>query len=109
MYSKWGAFLHDVDKFDPLLFGISPKEAESIDPQERVMLEVVWELMENAGYTFERLRNMSPVGEGANIGVFVGVTTNTYQLLSAERWKEDKTWITTSNDWSLANASLLNR
>lgn len=103
MYSKWGAFLHDVDKFDPLLFGISPKEAESIDPQERVMLEVVWELMENAGYTFERLRNMSPVGEGANIGVFVGVTTNTYQLLSAERWKEDKTWITTSNDWSLAN------
>lgn len=103
MYSKWGAFLHDVDKFDPLLFGISPKEAESIDPQERIMLEVVWELMENTGYTFERLRSMSSAGEGANIGVYVGVTTNTYQLLSAERWKDDKTWITTSNDWSLAN------
>src|SRR5262249_7449163 len=50
-YSRWGGFLDDVDKFDPLFFQISPREAESMDPQERLFLETVYASIEDSGYT----------------------------------------------------------
>ncbi|MGH8877682.1 MAG: beta-ketoacyl synthase N-terminal-like domain-containing protein, partial [Stackebrandtia sp.] len=73
-YSKWGGFLSDIDKFDPLFFNIAPHEAEMMDPQERVFLETVWHVLEDAGYTRATLA-------GANTGVFVGVMYGQYQLL----------------------------
>lgn len=45
-YSKWGAFIKDIDKFEPTFFNISPREAELIDPQQRLFLQVVWGLLE---------------------------------------------------------------
>ncbi len=75
MYSKWGGFLADIDKFDPLLFNIAPLDAQQIDPQERLFMETVWETMEDAGYTKSRLR------EHAKVGVFAGVMWSEYQLL----------------------------
>ena len=43
-----------MDKFDPLFFNISPREAEIMDPQERLFLECAYKTMEDAGYTREK-------------------------------------------------------
>ncbi|MCY8910326.1 SDR family NAD(P)-dependent oxidoreductase [Bacillus atrophaeus] len=78
--SKWGGFIDDFDKFDPLFFNISPEEAEFMDPQERIFLETVYETIEDAGYTREKLSKYKNLGLEGNIGVFVGVTFSDYQL-----------------------------
>ena len=54
-YCKWGGFLKGVNQFDPLFFNISPREAEIIDPQERLFLESTYENLEDAGYTRKTL------------------------------------------------------
>jgi acyl transferase domain-containing protein len=66
-----GGFLDDADRFDPAFFGISPREAMAIDPQQRVLLEVSWELFERAGIDPTSVR-------GAQAGVFVGATPSGY-------------------------------
>jgi polyketide synthase PksN len=71
-YSKWGGFLTDIDCFDPLFFQISPKEAEQMDPQERLFLEIAYASIEDAGYTPTTL-----VPDG-KVGVFVGVMNSNY-------------------------------
>ena len=50
-YSKWGGFIAGVDEFDPLFFNISPREAQFMDPQERLFLQHAWMAIEDAGYT----------------------------------------------------------
>ncbi len=61
-----------------MFFNISPREAELIDPQERLFLEVVWSTIEDGGYTPEQLQKIS------KIGVFVGVMYSHYQLYDAQ-------------------------
>lgn len=76
--SKWGGFLDDIDCFDALFFNIAPREADFMDPQERLFLQCAWETIEDAGYTRAALANTSA-------GVFVGVMYSEYQLYAAER------------------------
>ncbi|ACL75235.1 SDR family NAD(P)-dependent oxidoreductase [Ruminiclostridium cellulolyticum] len=75
-YCKWGGFIDNVDCFDPLFFNISPREAEYMDPQERIFLETVWHTIEDAGYTRATL--------GSNVGVFVGAMYAHYQFFGVE-------------------------
>ena len=49
IYVRKGYYLDNIDQFDPQFFGLSPREAESLDPQQRLVMEVSWETLEHAG------------------------------------------------------------
>ncbi|MET8584709.1 type I polyketide synthase [Streptomyces collinus] len=76
-YVAEGGFLYDATGFDAGLFGISPREAVVMDPQQRLMLEVSWEVLERAGIAPDAVR-------GEPIGVFTGSGYQDYgDLLNA--------------------------
>ncbi len=96
-----GGFIDDVDKFDSLFFNISPREAQILDPQERLFLEVAWEAIEDAGYYPESLAR---VDGSAKIGVFVGALWAMYQILGVEGKHAGTTKIAPHSFlWSIAN------
>ena len=71
-YVRARSIINDIEMFDALFFGINPREAEMIDPQQRVFLEVAWEALESAGYDADRF--------GGSVGVYAGAYWNTYLL-----------------------------
>ncbi|WP_166907901.1 type I polyketide synthase [Mycobacterium sp. DL440] len=90
-YTRFGGFLDGIDGFDPEFFGISPREAVWIEPQQRLMLETVWEGLERAGYSPAALR-------GSRTGVFAGVAANEYaHLLSSESIDKIEPYFITGN------------
>jgi len=74
MYTRYGAFVDGIDTFDPHFFGISPLEAEGMDPQQRMMLETSWHALEHAGIPPHSLL-------GTQTGVFVGIGSDEFALL----------------------------
>ena len=102
-YSKWGGFLDGVDEFDPLFFNISPREAEIIDPQERLFLQCVYETLEDAGYTREYLAGLKGQEQDGNVGVYVGVMYGEYQLYGAQEQLQGKMVAFSSSPASIAN------
>ena len=95
-YCKWGAFLEGVEHFDAPFFKISPREAEVMDPQERLFLESCWSVLEDAGYTRHKLK-------AYNVGVYAGVTTQTYMLWGPDLHRQAKGDLPISMPWSIAN------
>jgi phthiocerol/phenolphthiocerol synthesis type-I polyketide synthase E len=69
-YIKVAFLLDDFHRFEPGLFGITPREAEAMDPQQRVLLEVCHDALQDAGYDPHRF--------GGRIGVYAGARSNEY-------------------------------
>lgn len=91
-----GGFLADVDKFDSLFFNISPREAEIMDPQERLFMECTWKTIENAGYCKSELNSR-------RVGVYVGAMWSQYQLLGSHLSNKSEEQVPTSFLSSIAN------
>ena len=93
----WGGFIPEPDKFDPLFFDISPREAELMDPQQRLFLQTVWHTLEDAGYKKSDFA-------GTKTGLFVGVAANDYANLLAMHGVPVEAYSSTGNAHSvLAN------
>ncbi|MFH8478752.1 amino acid adenylation domain-containing protein [Streptomyces sp. NPDC018055] len=69
-----GGYIDGFDEFDPAFFGISPREADHMDPQQRKLLEVAWETLEDGG---QRPADLA----GENVAVYVGAFTLDYKIL----------------------------
>ncbi|MDB6039325.1 MAG: CalA, partial [Verrucomicrobiales bacterium] len=80
---KWGGFMDGVGEFDPLFFNLSPREAEGMDPQNRLLMMYVWLAMEDAGYSASSI-------SGTNTGLFIGTGDTGYAgLVASEKRRPD--------------------
>ncbi|WP_437805982.1 SDR family NAD(P)-dependent oxidoreductase [Sorangium sp. So ce1078] len=97
MTTRWGGFLEGVDRFDAPFFGISPREAQQMDPQQRLMLELAWEGLEDAG--------IDPLGlRGRAVGVFVGAMWSDYARLTHGDPRAIDPYTATGQDTSIISA-----
>jgi phthiocerol/phenolphthiocerol synthesis type-I polyketide synthase B len=95
MTTKWGGFLSDVAGFDADFFGITPREAAAMDPQQRVLLEVAWEALEHAGIAPDSLG-------GSRTSVMMGLCSWDYTLVNVEANAEINAYLSTGNPHSTA-------
>ncbi len=95
-YSKWGGFLRDIDRFDAEFFGVTPRDAALLDPQERLFLQTAWHAFEDAGMPTGRL-------SGQPVGVYVGVMWAHYPLWSANGVGQRGALIAGTTPSSIAN------
>jgi phthiocerol/phenolphthiocerol synthesis type-I polyketide synthase B len=72
MTTRRGGYLERIDEFDADFFGISPREAERMDPQQRILLEIGWEALEDAGQDPKRVDHRSA-------SVFIGQWTSDFE------------------------------
>ncbi|WP_113696134.1 type I polyketide synthase [Amycolatopsis albispora] len=94
-----GGFLSDATGFDAAFFGITPREAEAMDPQQRVLLEVAWSALEHAGIP------PSSLG-GTRTGVFTGVSASEYGMLTMSDLDTIDAWSGTGAAMSIASNRL---
>ena len=92
--TKWGSFLSDVAGFDAEFFGITPREADYIDPQQRLILEVTVEALEHAGIPAESLQR-------SQTGVFVGACVSEYGYLASRDLNQIQAWTGTGGSLSI--------
>jgi phthiocerol/phenolphthiocerol synthesis type-I polyketide synthase B len=70
--TRYGGYLEAIEQFDAAFFGIAPRDAERMDPQHRILLELAWEALEDAGQDIGSL-------EGSDAGVYVGAWTSDFE------------------------------
>lgn len=83
--TPWGTFIDDLPGFDAEFFGVSPREAELMDPQQRLALEVSWEALEYAGIPPRSLA-------GSDTAVLMGVNSDDYGKLIMEDLAGIEAW-----------------
>ncbi|MBO1055820.1 MAG: amino acid adenylation domain-containing protein [Dolichospermum sp. JUN01] len=101
MNTRYGGFLQeDITEFDARFFSISSREATSMDPQHRLLLEVAWEALENA--------NLPPTNlAGDRVGVFVGITSVDHAMtVYKSKYDEIDSFFGTGNSLSAAAGRL---
>ena len=100
IYTRYGGFIDNLYDFDAQFFRLSPREAISLDPQQRILLEVTWEALENAAIAPDSLFS-SPTG------VFIGIAGNDYwhRLLQRSATEIDA-YVATGNSHSMAAGRL---
>lgn len=89
-----GGYIEDIASFDAEFFGLSPLEAANMDPQQRIILHLTWEALEDAGIPANTLRGMP-------VGVFIGSTNNDYAMTIAADPKEAHPYALTGNSTSV--------
>jgi acyl transferase domain-containing protein len=96
---RLGGFLDQIDLFDWRTFRIPPHEAKYIDPQHRLLLEVAWEALEDAGLPLEKVA-------GSRSGVFVGISWNDYLRLQTRNWPQISEYMATGGSLLFASSRL---
>ncbi len=99
MMTRQGGFVANIDQFDPDFFGITPREAVKIDPQQRLLVETSWEALESAGIAPDRWM-------GSEVGVFVGLMYQEYGMLGGGDLKELDGYVGTGSAASVASGRL---
>ncbi|MCC6488112.1 MAG: SDR family NAD(P)-dependent oxidoreductase [Candidatus Hydrogenedentes bacterium] len=97
--TKWGGFIDGVDQFDAHFFNTSPREAASMDPQQRILLEVAWEALEHANILPGTLA-------GTPAASYVGIGTIDYLQLQLLKGSESDAYVATGNTQSIASNRL---
>lgn len=98
-YARTGGFLADVSLFDPAFFGISPKEAVAMDPQQRILLELAWEAFERAGLDPANMPR-------ADTGVYIGAMDGEYASNTLGEQDGLGTYVGTGNYLSVASGRI---
>lgn len=100
MTTRYGGFVEPLYEFDPYFFGLSPREATTLDPQQRLLMEITWEALETAAQAPEHLK-------GTATGVFVGICTTDYSQVLMRRGKAAiDAYLGTGNTHSVAAGRL---
>ncbi len=94
-YVKRAALLEDVATFDADFFGVSPREADSLDPQHRLLLQASWTALEDAGLRPAELK-------GSSTAVFVGIGPNEYGEYRGHGLEEGEAYDVTGSQTSFA-------
>ena len=92
---RWGGFLEQIDRFDRGFFGIPSQQAIEMDPQQRLVLEVAWEALENAGIVPSKLA-------GSSTGVFLGMASLDYYKILYQELQRITAWSLTGTSLSIA-------
>jgi acyl transferase domain-containing protein/D-arabinose 1-dehydrogenase-like Zn-dependent alcohol dehydrogenase/acyl carrier protein len=98
-YTRRGGFVHDASSFDADFFGISPREAQAMDPQQRMLLEIAWQVVEGSDFNPDNLR-------GTPVGVFIGLIAQHYGQNAAESVGAHEGFLFTGNTPSVASGRI---
>src|SRR5690606_33064588 len=96
---RFGGFVDTVDGFDAEFFGISPLEAASMDPQQRLVLELAWEALENSGHAPSSLA-------GTRSGVYLGIANADYGRTLFSRAELIDPYFSSGTSFSVASGRL---